>query len=424
MSNIIDRRKDGGGKSLPNRKRFIDRIKPQIKKSIQDVVNKQGSIKDFTKKGKPINIPIKGVNEPVLRNDSKTGRRNRTIPGNDKYYPGDTHPKPPPQDGNGGAGGPDSETSEDEFMAEISMEEFMDVLCEDLELPNMIEKDVTMPSTEDFSLEFAGQIKQGIPSRLNIIKTFKNSIGRSIGVNAFIEEEIKRLEKEIKEEKDPDKLNLLEEELTTMKEMSIPFIDDIDLRYDHYRLEPQPVTSAVIFCIMDVSGSMGQEEKHIAKVFFGLLHYFLHKQYKNVEVVYIRHHHDAKEVDHDEFFDSRESGGTMVSPSLELMKEIIDTRFPPNKWNIYGCQASDGDNFMQDEGNSHNVLVDKLMPIVQYYSYIQIGNGMNNTYFTNSLWEEYKQVAMKCKNFRMEVIKRRQEITSVFREFFKRGESK
>ncbi|MBC8427367.1 MAG: YeaH/YhbH family protein [Proteobacteria bacterium] len=418
MSNIIDRRKDGGGKSSPNRKRFIGRIKGQIKKAIPDVVNNQKSIKDFAKKGKTVSIPVKGVNEPILRNDPKLGKRNTIIPGNDKYIPGDTHPKPKGEEQ--GGGGPDSDETQDEFMVDISMEEFMDVFFEDLELPNLTQK-LTKPSIEDFTLKFAGQTREGIPPRINVLKTFENSIGRNLAIKASLKRQIEKLEKECEDEECEKKLKYLIQKLEKLKRKKVTFIDDIDLRYDHYILEPKPITSCVMFAIMDVSGSMGKEEKSIAKIFFLLLYYFLIRQYKQVEIVFIRHHHDAKEVDHDEFFNSRESGGTVVSPALELMRKIIDERYPLNQWNVYGCQVSDGGNFSHDYNNSYNVLVNSIMPICQYFTYIQIGQSMNNTYFGNTLWNEYNRVSDEFKNFQMKAIKRRQEISGIFREFFKRG---
>ena len=421
MSNIIDRRKDGGGKSSPNRKRFIGRIKGQIKKAIPDVINNQKSIKDFSKKGGTVPIPVKGIKEPILRNDPKLGKRNRIIPGNDKYSPGDTHPKPKGGAGSGGeGGGPDSETTEDEFTVDVSMEEFMDVFFEDLELPNLTQK-LTKPSTEDFTLRFAGQTREGIPPRINVLKTFENSIGRNLAIKASLKRQIQKLEDECEEEDCELKLKDLNIRLDKLKRKKVTFIDDIDLRYDNYVLEPKPITSAVMFCIMDVSGSMGQEEKSISKIFFLLMHLFLTIQYKHVDIVFIRHHHDAKEVDHDEFFDSRESGGTVVSPAIELMHTIIRERYPLNQWNIYGCQSSDGDNFGHDYNNSYKVMSEKIMPIIQYYAYIQIGTGMNNTYFGNNLWGEMKRVAGECDNFRMRAIKKRQDVLEVFRGFFQKG---
>ena len=166
---------------------------------------------------------------------------------------------------------------------------------------------------------------------------------------------------------------------------------------------------------------MGKEEKSIAKIFFLLLYYFLTRQYKHVDTVFIRHHHDAKEVDHDEFFNSRDSGGTVVSPAIELMHKIIRERYPLNQWNVYGCQSSDGDNFSSDYNNTYQLLVNKIMPIVQYYAYIQIGSGINNTYFGNNLWGELKRVAGEYKNFQMRAIKQRQDVVEVFREFFQKG---
>ena len=107
-----------------------------------------------------------------------------------------------------------------------------------------------------------------------------------------------------------------------------------------------------MFCLMDVSGSMDEERKDIAKRFFILLYLFLTRNYERIEVVFIRHHTIAKEVDEDEFFHSRESGGTVVSSALKLMQEIIRERYPLTEWNIYAAQASDGDNWDDDSSSA------------------------------------------------------------------------
>jgi uncharacterized protein len=417
MSNIIDRRPDSRGKSSPNRDRFIKRIKGHIKKAIPDIVDER-SIKDFGKGGKTIPVPIKGVKEPRLRYDPRKGKRHRILPGNDQFMPGDRIKKPQGsgQGAGQGAGGGDSEVGEDDFVVHISQEEFMEVFFDDLELPNMARK-LLRPSTEEFKLTFAGQIKSGIPPRLNIIKSFKNSIGRRLGMKTSLEKTIKKLEEELKETEDKEKRDRLEK----LEKTKIPYLDDVDLRYDHYELEPVPITSAVMFCVMDVSGSMGFDEKDYAKRFFMLLYLLLKKKYKHVDVIYVRHHHEAKEVTEEEFFTERETGGTIVSPALELVHKIRRERYPLHQWNVYCAQASDGDNFAQDQGKVASFLMGTLLKEVQYYTYIQVGQHVNNLFFGKNLWTELKRVASTFpKVFQMKYIKEKSEIFEVFRELFKK----
>jgi uncharacterized sporulation protein YeaH/YhbH (DUF444 family) len=133
----------------------------------------------------------------------------------------------------------------------------------------------------------------------------------------------------------------------------VPFIDTFDLRYKNYEKRPEPSSQAVMFCLMDVSGSMDQATKDMAKRFYILLYLFLSRTYKNVEVVYIRHHTQAKEVDEHEFFYSQETGGTIVSSALKLMDEVVKERYDPAQWNIYAAQASDGDNWADDSPLCH-----------------------------------------------------------------------
>lgn len=150
----------------------------------------------------------------------------------------------------------------------------------------------------------------------------------------------------------------LKEEIAELRKKieSVPFIDTFDLRYKNYEKRPIPSSQAVMFCLMDVSGSMDQATKDIAKRFYVLLYLFLNRTYENVDVVFIRHHTQAKEVDEHEFFYSQETGGTIVSSALKLMDEIVAERYPSNEWNIYAAQASDGDNWADDSRAVKNCL--------------------------------------------------------------------
>ncbi|GAL10114.1 UPF0229 protein YeaH [Vibrio astriarenae] len=174
-----------------------------------------------------------------------------------------------------------------------------------------------------------------------------------------------------------------------------------------------PSSQAVMFCLMDVSGSMDQATKDIAKRFYVLLYLFLNRRYENVEVVFIRHHTQAKEVDEHEFFYSQETGGTIVSSALKLMKEIVDERYPSSEWNIYAAQASDGDNWADDSPRCKELLVNKLLPTCQYYSYIEITRRSHQT-----LWHEYEKVQSEFSNFAMKNIRSTDDIFPVFRELF------
>jgi uncharacterized sporulation protein YeaH/YhbH (DUF444 family) len=167
---------------------------------------------------------------------------------------------------------------------------------------------------------------------------------------------------------------------------------------------------------MDVSGSMNQATKDMAKRFFILLYLFLKRNYDHTEVVFIRHHTSAKEVDEEEFFYSRETGGTIVSSALRLMKDIMSDRFPTSEWNLYAAQASDGDNWNDDSSVCHKLLIEEIMPFLQHYSYVEITPREHQ-----ALWSEYEQVRDEFpESFAMQQIVEAKDIYPVFRELFQR----
>lgn len=417
MSNIIDRRKNTKGKSINNRQKFLKRVEDQIKKAIPDVIS-QESIKDSNGKGK-VKVPIQGIKEPNFRHDPRSGRKHAVRPGNDKFNEGDQVPKPEGEGGSGagqGRGSNSPEITQDDFVVILSREEFLKYFFEDLELPNMVKK--YMESTVDFKNQRAGYTKNSIPSRLNIVSSFQQSLARQISIRGAYDDKLKKLRASLETEKDEHAREVLETEIARLERLkvTVPFFDDVDLRYNHFERVPKPMTSAVMFCIMDVSASMGYHEKDIAKRFFTLLYLFLTRQYQNVEIVFIRHHTEAKEVDEEEFFNSRESGGTVVAPSLKLMKKIIHERYDASQWNIYCCQASDGDVWSNGDAiDCAQMLKNEVLPAVQYMAYIEIKNRGLEGY----LWHSYKKLR-SFENFNMRNINDVAQIWPVFKALFKK----
>ena len=136
-------------------------------------------------------------------------------------------------------------------------------------------------------------------------------------------------------------------------------------------------------------------------------------------MVFIRHHSTAREVDEEEFFYSRETGGTVVSSALRLMDEIITERYPVGEWNLYGAQASDGDNWTNDSPVCHKMLSDKLLPLLQYYCYLEITDRG-----PQELWHYYEKLAQThSEAFAMRSIEDYADIYPVFRELFQREKS-
>ena len=417
MSNIIDRRKNTKGKSINNRQKFLRRVEDQIRKAIPDIIS-QERIKDASGGGK-VRVPVRGVKEPSFRHDPRSGKKHYIRPGNDKFTEGDRIPKPDEGEGSGrGRGSNSPGTTEDDFAVILSRDEFLKYFFEDLELPNLVKKYIE--STVTFRNRRAGYTRNSVPSRLNIKTSYRSSLARQIAIQGAYEAKLKGLQEQLATTNDAEKQATLQQEIDRYEKLkqTIPFFEDVDLRYNNFEKIPEPTTSAVVFCVMDVSASMGYHEKDIAKRFFTLLYVFLTKQYQKVELVFIRHHTEAKEVGEEEFFNSRESGGTVVAPSLELMKKIIDERYQSSTWNIYCCQASDGDVWSNgDAVECCQLLKQEVLPNVQYMAYIEIKNRGLEGY----LWHAYKRLRSH-ENFSMRNINDVSQIWPVFKALFKKKE--
>ncbi|MBU9828179.1 YeaH/YhbH family protein [Rahnella perminowiae] len=417
MTYFIDRRLNGKNKSAVNRQRFLRRYKSQIKQSIAEAINKR-SVTDVDS-GESVSIPNSDINEPMFH-QGRGGLRHRVHPGNDHFVQNDRIERP---QGGGGGGSGQGEASqdgegEDEFSFQISKDEYLDLLFEDLALPNLRKNQ--HKQLNEFKTHRSGYTSNGVPANISVVRSLQNSLARRTAMTAGKKRELRQLESTLTEVEHSEPAQLLEEE-RLRKEIAelrakiakTPFIDTFDLRYRNYERRPEPSSQAVMFCLMDVSGSMDQATKDMAKRFYILLYLFLSRTYKNVDVVYIRHHTQAKEVDEQEFFYSQETGGTIVSSALKLMDEVIQERYDPAQWNIYAAQASDGDNWADDSPLCHQLLAQKILPMVRYYSYIEITRRAHQT-----LWREYEVLQEKFDNFAMQHIREQEDIYPVFRELF------
>ena len=416
MVQIVDRRLNGKNKSAVNRRKFIHRFRSQIKKAVADAINER-SVTDLDK-GEKVSIPAKDTSEPFFHHGQE-GYRERVHPGNREFQQGDRISRPESGSGRGNEAS-DSGEGQDEFVFELTREEFLNFFFEDLELPNLVK--TQLANLTETKKVRAGHTSDGIPSNINVVRSLRNALGRRIALRApyndsLIEAE-KQLEDLLKRYDETDSVVImLRKEIEELKEKiaGVPFIDTFDLRYDNRIDRPIPTTQAVMFCIMDVSGSMGPEEKDIAKRFFMLLYLFLTKTYEKIQVIFISHHTEAHEVDEETFFYSRETGGTVVSSALNLMSAIIQERFPISEWNIYAAQASDGDNWDNDSIICAKILSEKIMPYMQYYAYIEITEDRHQ-----NLWHEYLTIKEHWDNFDMQRIAALADIYPVFRKLFEK----
>lgn len=361
---IIDRRPSGQGKSAPNRKKLLDRVKGSVRKTVKEAVA-NGNIADVVKGGNRVRVPVKDLNEPQIVH-GEGGVTRRTIPGNDRYKfnPGDTTPRPQQGGGSGGGSGKagDSGDGEDEFTFELTRDEFLEFFFEDLELPDLAKKQLAI--TNEKKPVRNGFSRDGNPAALDLLTTMKSSMGRRAALRTPKKKKLRELEAKfeaLKSELEAEtneiriceirqEMDDLDDEIVALKKKikTIPYVDEIDLRYRTWTMKDQPATQAAMFCLMDVSGSMSQWHKDIAKRFYMLLYLFLFKNYEKVDIIFVRHHHSADEVDEQTFFYDRSSGGTIVSEGLALVNKIIDERYSNLQWNVYVAQASDGDNWHTD----------------------------------------------------------------------------
>ncbi|MBT9532045.1 MAG: YeaH/YhbH family protein, partial [Pseudomonas sp.] len=375
MSYVIDRRLNGKNKSTVNRQRFLRRYREHIKKAVEEAVSRR-SITDM-EHGEQISIPGRDTDEPVLHH-GRGGKQTVVHPGNKEFVSGEQIARPSGGSGGKGAGkASNSGEGIDEFVFQITQEEFLDFMFEDLELPNLVKRHLT--GSETFKTVRAGISNDGNPSRINIVRTLRSAHARRIALSGSSRAKLRscmaELERLLRDEPDNfDDIHQQEEQISQLRARikRVPFLDTFDLKYNLLAKQPNPSSKAVMFCLMDVSGSMTQATKDVAKRFFILLYLFLKRNYDKIEVVFIRHHTSAKEVDEEEFFYSRETGGTIVSSALKLMQEIMAERYAVNEWNIYAAQASDGDNWNDDSPVCRDILIKQIMPFMQYFTYVEI----------------------------------------------------
>ena len=413
---IVERRLNPGSKSLENRQRFLRRAKAlvqgAVKKSSQD-----RDIKDVLEGGE-VTIPLDGMDEPRFRREG--GTRDMVLPGNKKFVEGDWLQRPN-QSGAKGSGAGEGD-SEDAFRFVLSREEFVDLFLDDLELPDLAKR--KLAETESEGIQRAGYATSGSPANISISRTVSRALARRVALRRPRKDEIEALEAELAACEDDTRRRELLALLEALKAKAkrIPFIDPIDIRYRRFETVPKPVAQAVMFCLMDVSGSMSEHMKDLAKRFYMLLYVFLKRRYKHVEIVFVRHTDRAEEVDEDTFFHGPASGGTLVSSALVAMNDIGRTRFRPADWNIYAAQASDGDNMTSDSGLTGHLLTDKILPVCQFFAYLEVGEAANYTFDMpdSSLWTLYERLRNDGAPLSMRKVSERGEIFPVFQDLFKR----
>ena len=419
LQQIIDRRLAGKNKSIGNRERFLRRYQHQLRDAVRRAVDGRG-IRDI-ERGEDIHLPRRDISEPAFGH-GQGGSREIVHPGNQEYLRGDRIERPK---GGAGAGrgqgeASDSGEGEDDFVFHLTKEEFMQIFFDDLALPRLTR--TQLAETPEMKSHRAGFSNAGTPSNLSVLRSMRGAIGRRLAIGSGSRAELRDLEASLVElsTREPTPAHLFERHQLELRIAAlksrlarIPYLDPIDLRYRNRIRVPVPTTKAVMFCLMDVSGSMDEARKDLAKRFFILLYLFLTRHYDKIDLVFIRHHTQAQEVDEENFFHARETGGTVVSSALVLMDEIIRARYSPTDWNIYCAQASDGDNWHHDSGRCRELLAETLLPKCRYFAYVQVAEEEQN------LWEEYARLQDTQPHFAMRKVSGAAEIYPVFRDLFK-----
>jgi len=422
--NIIDRRPNPKGKSLTNRQRFIDRARGEVREALADALKRRKLGEAGS--GEKIAIPTRGITEPVFRPASRGGKREYVAPGNKKFVAGDRIERPQGGQGGGrGSASPDDNGEQDAFEFVLSREEFLDLFFEDLELPDLIK--TRLRESEASQLTRAGYSVSGTPSNLNLVRTMRNSLARRISLHRPSPDDIESLKRQVETAREADDAEGIAQgehdlERAERRARRVAYIDPVDVRYNRFERVPKPNTQAVMFCLMDVSGSMSEHMKDLAKRFYMLLYVFLKRRYRHVEIVFIRHTDHAEEVDEETFFRDPASGGTLVSSALQCMHEIVRSRFRPSDWNIYAAQASDGDNSTADGEVVGRLLTDMILPVTQFFAYLEVGEagGYSFEMPDSSLWTLYEKLRSNGAPLSMRKVSDRAEIFPVFHDLFQR----
>lgn len=425
----IDRRKAGRGKSSGNRQKLLKRIKSYIKISSPKNIG-SGGVTNSQQSTSPVKVANSALDEPWFAYASD-GERTAVVIGNDQYERGDTIKIPEQQEASGNGNGSGSGNGEDDFVVNVARDEFLDLFFEDCELPNLVNERYTEKLDNKF--QPAGFSTTGTPAQLSIIRTYKQALGRRLALAAPHRDEIEQLEQELADKSLADERRLEVEERLAYLRNRVDIInnfDNSDLRYRKREAKPIKTVDAVLVMIMDISGSMTQDKKIIARRWFALLYSFIKRRYSNTELVFIAHTDEAFEMNEGDFFSTKINGATCVSPALQLANKIIKERYDPNQTNIYISHASDGDNMPEDEELVKDELIGsgKLLNAVQFYNYVEVGKSINSWHSmvskvkaNSSVWQSFEDVQDEgAKNLSMSIIEAADDCYSVFKRVFKK----
>ncbi len=380
-------RKTTADRSAPDRRRHKQKIEKAIREGIHNIVAEESIIGQDGKK--KIKIPVRGIKEyRFVYGDNKENRKVGSAHGIDKIKRGQQIGEARNK-AKAKGDKPGEDAGEEYYDVEITLEELAAYLFDSLELPDLEKK--TLKKLLSEKVKRHGYRSQGIRPRLDKKQTLIKKIKRkkaAIRAGTFNPESDDRF-----------------------------LFHENDLRYRHIKKTMKESSSAVVVFLMDISGSMTTDKKYLARSFFFLLYQFIRHRYENIEIVFIAHDVQAYEVNEDQFFNRGNSGGTMVSPALEMANDIINKRYHPNSWNVYLFHCSDGDNWPSDMSKAVK-LSSSLKEICQLYGYCEI-NPSGDRLFTSSdstLSQAYDH--LNDDKFKTTHIQSKDDIWPSFKDFF------
>ncbi len=373
-------------RSAGDRQRHRQKIRDSIRENIADILSEESNI--GRDKDKIIKVPIRSIKEyKFIYGENSPG----VAQGSGESKPGDVVGKSDPGQPNA-AGQAGDKAGIDAFETDVTLEELIDIMFEDLELPELQRKALKRIES-DQAMKRRGVRKEGIRSRLDKRRTARNRIKRKFAVS---------------KSRESDGNGFDEEE-------RFPFHRD-DMRYYHITNDTKLQSNAVILCIMDTSGSMGTVKKYLARSFYFLLYQFVRLKYQEVELVFIAHHTEAKEVSEQEFFHKVESGGTYISSGYRRALDVIEERYHPSLWNIYAFHCSDGDNFYSDNEKALEAA-NELCDVCNLFGYGEI-KPSGSAYYSGSMLDVFSAVTKE--NFQAIVIEKKEDLWEGFRKFLLR----
>jgi hypothetical protein len=391
-------------RSAGDRLRHRQKVRESIRENIADIIAEESIIgKD---KDRVIKVPLRGIKEyRFVFGDNAPGASQ----GNGDSRPGQVigkTGKDAPGLGDERAG---DRPGVDYYETDVTLEELIEIMFEDLELPNL-ERRALREIQADYSSRRKGYRKVGIRIRLDKRRTAKQRVMRMLASDKRNDAVARALEES--EELDTDREPASTGAAFQRVHRRFPFHQD-DLRYKHVEIDTKEESNAAVICIMDTSGSMDTMKKYLARSFFFLLYQFISTRYRNVEIVFIAHHTEASEVTEEEFFHKGESGGTFISSGYAKALEIIAARYHPSLWNLYAFHCSDGDNFDSDNPAALKDA-EELAGICNLFGYGEI-KPLGSRYYESSMLNVFRRI--QAPNFHTVLIERKEDIWPSFRAF-------